>query len=521
MEAETKLRNSLILTCLLSLALLPAVCSGGIEGRIKTMVILVMENRSFDHMLGWMKRKNPQIDGVTGKEWNALSTTDSNSDRIFFSDDAEYVDPNPGHSFEAIAEQVFGSDTNFSRPTMTGFAQQAGKIDSNMSELVMKGFRPDVVPVYSALTDEFAIFDRWFSSLPGPTQPNRLFVYSATSQGATLHVPKQLAKGYPQKTIFQSIHESGLSFGIYYHSIPTTLFYRELRKLKYVSKFHSFQKKFQRHAAGGSLPNLVVIEPRYFDLKDSPANDDHPSHDVSNGQRLVKEVYEALRSSPQWNETLLVITYDEHGGFYDHVPTPVKDVPTPDGIVGPPPYFFRFDRLGVRVPTIMVSPWIDKRTVVHRPTGPFPSSEYEHSSIPATIKKVFNLSSNFLTYRDAWAGTFEGVVSQRSTPRTDCIDISKMMKNGEVDEEAELSEFQREVVQLAAVLSGDSALKSYPEEIGNKMNVKEAHYYTENAMSRFAEASREALALGASDSIIVEMRSSLTTRIHKNINNNL
>jgi phospholipase C len=105
-----------------------------------------------------------------------------------------------------------------------------------------------------------------------------------------------------------------------------------------------------------------VIEPSYFDLKRMPANDDHPSHDVANGQKFVKEVYEALRASPQWNETLLVITYDEHGGFYDHVKTPYVNIPSPDGNTGPAPSFFKFDRLGVRVPTIMVSPWIKKGT---------------------------------------------------------------------------------------------------------------------------------------------------------------
>lgn len=95
-------------------------------------------------------------------------------------------------------------------------------------------------------------------------------------------------------------------------------------------------------------------------MKGMAANDDHPSHDVANGQKLVKEVYETLRTSPQWNQSLLVITYDEHGGFYDHVQTPYVNVPSPDGNTAPPPTFFKFDRLGVRVPTIMVSPWIIK-----------------------------------------------------------------------------------------------------------------------------------------------------------------
>ena len=106
----------------------------------------------------------------------------------------------------------------------------------------------------------------------------------------------------------------------------------------------------------------MVIEQRYLDSKLLPGNDDHPSHDISSGQKLIKEVYEALRSSPQWNEMLFIIIYDEHGGFYDHVPTPVEGVPSPDDIHGPAPYNFKFDRLGVRVPAIFISPWIQPGT---------------------------------------------------------------------------------------------------------------------------------------------------------------
>lgn len=327
---------------------------------IKTIVILVMENRSFDHMIGWMKKSiNPSINGVSGNECNPNPTSNQ---EICFSDDAEYVDPDPGHSFEAVEKQVFG---NSSVPTMSGFVEQALTMSENLSQTVMKGFKPQNLPVYAALVQEFAVFDRWFSSIPGPTQPNRLFVYSATSHGSTCHVKKLLAKGFPQQTIFDSLHENGRDFGVYFQNIPTTLFYKNMRKLKYIFKFHDYDLKFKKDARKGKLPSLTVIEPRYFDLKGYPANDDHPSHDVANGQKLVKEVYEALRSSPQWNETLFVITYDEHGGFYDHVQTPFVDVPNPDGNTGPSPFFFNFDRLGVRVPTIMVSPWIKKGTGIY------------------------------------------------------------------------------------------------------------------------------------------------------------
>jgi len=266
----------------------------------------------------------------------------------------------------------------------------------------------------------------------------------------------------------------------------------------------------------GKLPNYVVIEQRYFDVEVSPANDDHPSHDVALGQRFVKEVYETLRASPQWNEMALLITYDEHGGFYDHVPTPVSGVPNPDGIIGPDPFYFRFDRLGVRVPTILVSPWVDKGTVIHEPEGPTPYSQFEHSSIPATVKKLFNLESNFLTKRDAWAGTFEKYFRLRDTPRDDCPvtlpEVKTSLRPRGPKEDMRLSEFQVELIQLASQLNGDYVLNTYPE-IGKSMTVGEANWYAEDAVKRFLEAGKAALKAGANESAIVTMRPSLTSRI--------
>ncbi|CAG8758466.1 4146_t:CDS:2, partial [Ambispora leptoticha] len=119
-----------------------------------------------------------------------------------------------------------------------------------------------------------------------------------------------------------------------------------------------------------------------------------------------------LRASPQWNNSLLIITYDEHGGFYDNVPPP-SNVPPPDNVTAP---IFNFDRLGIRVPTLLISPWINKGIVVHNP--PKNGSYFEHSSIPATLKKIFDLPS-FLTRRDAWAGTFEYLWDNTNSPRTD------------------------------------------------------------------------------------------------------
>ncbi|KAF9599151.1 hypothetical protein IFM89_035430 [Coptis chinensis] len=489
-----------------------------IKGPIKTIVVIVMENRSFDHVLGWLKQTRPEIDGLTGAESNLVNSSDPNSPEHYVTSDAIFIDSDPGHSFQAIREQIFGSENVSGDPKMNGFVQQASNMEAeNMVKTVMSGFEPEVLPIYTELVNEFGVFDKWFASVPASTQPNRFYVHSATSHGATSNVRKDLIHGFPQKTIFDSLDENDLTFGIYYQNIPATLFYKSLRKLKHITKFHDYSLKFKLHAKWGKLPNYVVVEQRYFDIELFPANDDHPSHDVALGQKFVKEVYETLRASPQWNEMALLITYDEHGGFYDHVPTPNSGVPNPDGIIGPDPFYFRFDRLGVRVPTILVSPWIEKGTVIHEPNGPTPHSQFEHSSIPATVKKLFNLNSNFLTKRDAWAGTFEDHFYLRDTPRDDCPEtlpeVGRSLRLRGPQEDLSLSEFQVEMIQLASQLNGDHVLNGYPY-LGKSMTVGQANRYAEDAVARFLEAGRIALRAGANESATVIMRPALTSRIN-------
>lgn len=514
-KKKEKKSECLSITALL-LALLVFPCHGldpkpetkhTIQGPIKTVVVLVMENRSFDHILGWLKRLNPEIDGVTGHEWNRLNTTDPNSPIVYFRDDAEFRDPDPGHSFQAIREQIFGgNDTSGDPAPMNGFAQQAESMNEGFSRTVMSGFRPEIVSSFTSLAMEFAVCDRWFASVPSSTQPNRFYIHSATSHGEMSNVKKDLAEGFPQKTIFDSVVESGLSFGIYYQNIPATLFFQNLRRLKYIKNFHKYEVSFKQHAMEGKLPNYVVLEQRYFDLSASPANDDHPSHDIYQGQMLVKDVYETLRASPQWGEMLFIITYDEHGGFYDHVPTPVRDVPNPDGLNGHvSEYFFNFDRLGVRVPTILISPWINKGTVLHEPNGPTMHSHFEHSSLPATVKKIFNLEADFLTLRDAWAGTFESILHERDTPRADCPEELASppwpLRPTPPNENRGLTEFQEELVLLATGLIGERFFAD-----NGPMTVAEANAYVESAVASFIEAGQNQLSLGFDESSFVDVK---------------
>nr|XP_024373675.1 non-specific phospholipase C1-like isoform X2 [Physcomitrium patens] len=509
MKPPSRTRCGLVyLLFILSLALAPSIAKKArIDGPIKVVVVMVMENRSFDHMLGWLKTLNPEIDGLTGKECNPKNTSNPDSELVCVSNIAEFVDPDPGHSFQAIREQIFGkNETSAIPPPMNGFAQQAESMAKGFSKTVMSGFRPEVVPAYKALAAEYAVFDRWFASAPTSTQPNRFYVHSATSYGAMSNVREELIEGFPQKTIFESIVNAGHTVGIYYQNLPATLFFRNLRKLKFVNKFHDYTLKFRNHARRGVLPNYVVVEQRYFDTKVLPANDDHPSHDVSEGQGFVKEVYEILRASPQWNEMLFIITYDEHGGFYDHVPTPVTNVPNPDGLIGPPPEYFNFRRLGVRVPTLMISPWINKGVVVHGPHGPTADSQYEHSSIPATVRKIFNLPDDFLTARDEWAGTFEHVFAQRKSPRIDCPKQIPSppwsLRHSPPNESAPLTEFQEELIQLASQLNGDHQHPEYPH-LGKRMNVGQAYEYATKAVAKFIETGKAALKAGADPETVI------------------
>jgi len=262
---------------------------------------------------------------------------------------------------------------------------------------------------------EFTLFDHWHASLPGPTEPNRAFLQACSSDGTTDNDPEVLTLGYPQRTFLQNLYDVGANWTCYYEEFPTALLMRQLRE--YPLHFQTLDA-FYDACEDGTLPDYSFVEPRYFSvLNELLGNDQHPNHEVSQGELFLKNIYEAVRASPQWESTALIITYDEHGGYYDHVPTPLA-IPNPDGLVSTSPAF-NFTRGGIRVPTIVASPWVQKGRVVHRPTnGPTPTSEFEHCSIAATMKKVYNLPS-FLNNRDAWAAPFDDIFDEEA-PRTDC-----------------------------------------------------------------------------------------------------
>jgi phospholipase C len=245
------------------------------------------------------------------------------------------------------------------------------------------------------LAKSFGVSDRWHASAPCQTWPNRFFAHTATADGYVNNSPTHFP--YLMETVFNRLGDDAkVDWRIYFHDIPQSITLTRLWG-EFATNFRYFNDEFIRDAGAGRLPAYSFIEPRYFAdpvLKKMP-NDMHPPHNVAYGDALVASVYNAVRGGPGWKKTLLIITCDEHGGCYDHVPPP-KAVP-PGGPVREPPDNFAFDTFGVRVPAVIVSPWVPPGSVI-RPPGETP---FDHTSIIATLRKLFPFAP--LTARDAAA----------------------------------------------------------------------------------------------------------------------
>ena len=371
----------------------------------------MLENRSFDHMLGFLYADDGNVspagdpfEGVTGTESNPDPS--GNAVTVFRIDPASptaYLMPgtNPGEGYSPTNLQLFGADPPppGSVPTNQGFvANFAQNIELNTARKrvvepgtvpgsIMGMYTPELLPVLSGLARGFAVCDQWFCSAPTETIPNRAFAAAATCQG---HM-NDATKSFTVPTIFGLLTAAGVPWKIYGYDTDA------LTRLDFPDttaapngNFGLFSD-FQTDASAGQLPGYAFLEPSWG----ADGNSQHPNYDVAKGEGLIHDVYRALRDGPGWNQTLLVVTYDEHGGCYDHVPPPVGAIP-PDRAVGE--FGFNFTRFGVRVPTVLVSPLIALGTVFRVPPGFTP---HDHTSILKTIETRWGLPT--LTARDAAA----------------------------------------------------------------------------------------------------------------------
>ena len=280
----------------------------------------------------------------------------------------------------------------------------------------MECWDPVKIPIITSLSKNFVLFDEWHASIPGPTFGNRQYWHAATSDGyCTNDVPDD---GFQTKTLYELLDESDYNWAMYFDQVQDASFFNYTRAPRFSNRLRRL-KQLEQDFMQQNLPTVSFILPNFFGELGNPSTDQHPAHAVSLGESLMKQVYEQLRASPSWENSALIVTYDEHGGFYDHCPTPTENVPNPDGKYCKHPVHFDFRRLGIRVPTILISPWVD-HDVVHSPKGfmPHPSSKFEHSSFIATLTRQLGLKGP-LTERDAWAAPFDYLFS-RATPRLDC-----------------------------------------------------------------------------------------------------
>jgi phospholipase C len=309
------------------------------------------------------------------------------------------LDPDPDHHFAAVDLQIFNGNAGSPRqPNMQGFINSyfQQRRDTGHSQKILYYFTPDRLPVLTTLASEFAVFNRWFASIPGPTICNRAFAHYGTSFG---HVTMDV---FYANTVYKSIYErmqaAGRTAKIYYYDQASSTM-EVVNLLQNQPQFFGLYSQFLDDCKKGTLPDYSFIEPNYSDHDGDGgeilASDQHPDHNVQEGEIFIATIYNAIRQNPAlWQSTALLILYDEHGGIYDHVLPPNCQ---PDGFVAQPKDTgtgapFAFDRLGVRVPAVLVSPWVPRGTVVSplNPDGTIAKERvFEHASIPATVTSCF------------------------------------------------------------------------------------------------------------------------------------
>jgi phospholipase C len=394
---------------------------------VKHVVQLMLENRSFDQMLGFLYEKTgnksptgQKFEGLTGNEFN--EDDDGTKAKIFKIAADSKVHPyfmpgaDPGEGFQNTNIQLFSTDKPDpgARPTNSGFVKNfktaiaydvskhyRDSIPGTKASDIMGMYTPEMLPVMSALARGFAVCDHWFASAPTQTLPNRAFAGAATSLG---FLSNKSAHFFPCPSIYGRLSDRKIDWAIfgYDHNPMTRLDFPDTK----TADEHHFGlfRDFRKRAAAGKLPAYSFLEPNWG----ASGNSQHPNYDVTLGERLIHDVYYALRNSPSWNDTLLLVTYDEHGGNYDHVPPPSGAV-RPDNSLGE--YDFDFTRFGVRVPALLISPRIAAGTVFRAQKG-----TVDHTSVLKTLEMLWDLKP--LTKRDEAAPDL-GDALTLETPRDD------------------------------------------------------------------------------------------------------
>lgn len=415
--------------------------------KIGKVFVLMLENHSFDNIFAFS--------GILGiKHANRRNFNHYHDKKYFVKNAAPYSMPtDPGHEFQDVFEQLthysFAKDWvrggRYPESFNSGFVKNYATSNSESTGLPKPSELGDVMGCYDTrrthsnlynLATNFAICDKWFSSLPGPTWPNRFFVHGASSNGmvegpSTGEILKwvgtEFGFKYPKGSIFDALKRAKIPYSLYNDRAnrfipkknrPNITELGDIPQVASIDGIHLTEINdlghFTDDLRGPFDPCYVFIEPNYGTVRKNTykyGSSQHPMDSPLGGEGLIQFVYESIRNSPYWEESLLIITYDEHGGFYDSVKPPRSTPPNDGGYRSEFNKFrFRFDSYGVRVPAVVVSPRIKKGAVDHK--------LYDHASVAATLEEIFDIP--WLTDRDKNANSLIDLLGTVDEIRTDC-----------------------------------------------------------------------------------------------------
>jgi phospholipase C len=340
---------------------LPSPASSGIEH----IVCVTMENRSFDHFFGWMPNADGQQAGLTYVDNNGVA----HPTHSLSGDNTGCPAADPDHSYA-------GARVEYNGGMMDGFLR-AGSNDVYS----IGYYGANDIPFYASLAQNYTTCNRYFASILGPTFPNRMFMYAAQTDRLDDSIALTALP-----TIWDTLAVANVSHAYYFNNVP----YLALWGTKYLGITKTYDQ-FKQDAATGTLPAVSFLDPRYTILDDGTGNDDHPHADIREGDRFLYDVFHAVSQGPGWSSTVLIINFDEWGGFFDHVAPPraqAANAVDTDIINGQ-------TLLGMRVPVVVASP-----LSAGNPASPIINSlVFDHTSVLKLIEWRWNLPP--LTPRDA------------------------------------------------------------------------------------------------------------------------
>jgi phospholipase C len=370
---------------------------------VEHVIVLMLENRSFDHLLAYSG-----IPGLNGVDTSKTNPGQRGVNVPMSNGAPDRMTSDPHHEFEDVDRQMYGAPRGTPQRPMTldGFVASSGPD-------AMLCVDPARLPVLTELARQFLVCDNWFSSMPGPTWPNRFFVHAGSSGGLANSpsslttmgsmIWSQLGFSFDNGTLFDALEKAGKTWRVYHGDHFPQVCAIDTMPAAFVAgrdKFRSFNN-FAKDVGAGDVASYTFIEPDYGILsKFRQGNCQHPAGALSAGEQLIKSVYEAIAGSAQiWSKSMLFIVYDEHGGFYDQQSpppcTPPGDSPRNAGkAANPPAPPFAFDNYGVRVPAVVVSPLLRPRSISH--------DTYDHTSVIRTVYDVLGIPGK-LTDRDGTA----------------------------------------------------------------------------------------------------------------------